>query len=241
MQNALLKSLVDLVYPKVCLSCKDKINEKTKREFICSQCYNAIEKNVPPFCHSCGRHLEKTNISKSICPTCLKNRFHFDRAYSPCRYTGAVKELIREFKYNGKEYLGDFLSQFLIDFIKEYSLPIEYIDLIIPMPLHQARLREREFNQAEVLSKYIGTEFNAKVATDILLRRRHTASQTDLEHNERLLNVKGSFKVGKENYLKNKNCLLVDDVLTTGATSSEAAFCLKEAGANVVFVLTIAN
>jgi competence protein ComFC len=102
-------------------------------------------------------------------------------------------------------------------------------------------MREREFNQAQVLSEEIGREFNKPVKSDILLRLRNTRTQTELEDKERFLNVKGSFSLARIEDTKAKNLLLVDDVLTTGATASEAAFVLKNTGANIVFVLTLAN
>lgn len=129
----------------------------------------------------------------------------------------------------------------MIEFIKEYSLPMDFINFIIPVPLHKTRLREREFNQAQVLSDYIAKEFNKDVLDDALMRCRYTKTQTELEESQRLLNVKGSFLVIKKGEIKSKNILLVDDVLTTAATSSEAAYVLKNSGANIVFVLTLAN
>lgn len=166
---------------------------------------------------------------------------HFDRAYSPCVYEGNIKELIHAFKYKGKDYLGEVLSTLMIEFIKEYDIPIQDLDFIIPVPLHKTRLREREFNQAEILSKQIAKEFKKDLLADALIRHRYTKTQTGLEIHERLNNVKGSFSVNKKYDFKNRNTLLIDDVLTSGATASEAAYALKDSGANIVFVLTLAN
>ena len=241
MFGRLINGLIDLVYPKKCLACKNKITALSVDNLICGACWEEIERNVPPFCYSCGRHLGKENLTKSICSTCLKKKLHFNRAFSPCIYTGIIKDLIHEFKYNNKDYLGPPLSRLMIDFIKEYNLPMQYIDLLVPIPLHKTRLRQREFNQAEVLSKYIAKEFQKDLSNEVLRRNRPTKTQTELELKERLLNVKDSFTVTKPEEIKDKNILLVDDVLTTGATSSEAALALKKAGANIVFVLTLAN
>lgn len=241
MLRRLINGLVDIVYPKTCLACKDKIKTSSLNGLICTQCWGSIKRNLPPFCHSCGRQLEKNNFCKNICPVCQKTKLHFDRAYSPCIYTGVIKELIHEFKYKNKDYLGPVLSKPMIEFIKEYNLPIDFLDFIIPVPLHKTKLREREFNQAEILSKHIAEEFKKDVLTDILVRHRNTKTQTELELKERFTNVKGSFAVTKDAGIKGKSLLLVDDVLTTGATSSEAALSLKNAGANIVFVLTLAN
>ncbi len=118
---------------------------------------------------------------------------------------------------------------------------MDFVDLIVPIPLHETKLREREFNQAQILGGHIAKEFNKIVSDDILIRNRYTNSQTGLEFEKRLSNIKGSFSISGKNSVKGKNILLLDDVLTTGATSSEAAYILKNSGANIVFVLTLAN
>jgi len=242
MMRRLIEGLVDIIYPAKCHACKDKLTQGAAiDELICLRCWSKIRKNTPPFCHYCGRRLDKSGFAKNICPQCQRAAPHFDRAFSPCVYEGAIRDLIHEFKYNGKEYLGRPLSRLMIEFAKEYNLPVQMLDYIIPVPLHNSRLREREFNQAEILCGFIAEEFKKELRSDLLLRHRRTKTQADLEMRERLLNVKESFSVHKGESLKGKNLLLVDDVLTTGATSSEAARALKNAGADIVFVLTLAN
>jgi ComF family protein len=241
MLRRFLQSLTDILYPKTCLACKSKVGAETGEDLICKECYSNIEVNLPPFCVSCGRHLEKNNLNKNICPACIRKRLHFDRAFSPCVYNGVTKKLVHEFKYKGKDHLGKPLSKIMIDFIREYRLPLEYLDYIIPMPLHKTKLREREFNQAEILGTHIAREFKKDLLSGVLLRHRLTKTQTELKNKERFENVANSFSVDNRASLKGKNLLLVDDVLTTGATSSEAALALKNAGAQTVFVLTLAN
>jgi len=242
MLAGLIKGLVDIIYPRICLVCKNKLGSGMGIDnLVCLECWGKIKKNCPPFCHSCGRHLEKNNLAKNICPTCLKRPGNFDRAFSPCVYEGVTKILIHEFKYGRKDYLGVVLNKLLAEFIREYDLPLNELDFIVPVPLHSTRLREREYNQAEILSTNIAREFNKVVACDVLIRNRNTKTQTELEPEQRLHNVRGSFFVKKAEKINKKNLLLVDDVLTTGATSSEAAGTLKAAGANIVFVLTLAN
>jgi competence protein ComFC len=237
-----VKAIVGIVYPATCITCKERLKNKPAIEnLVCADCWGKIKRNLPPFCYRCGRHLEKNIQTKNICPGCIKKTLHFDRAFSPCLYEGTLKELIHEFKYKNKDYLGSVLSRLMIEFIREYNLPMEKIEFIIPIPLHKTRLREREFNQAQILSNHIALEFNKKVMPDNLRRSRYTKTQTELEENERFLNVKDSFVIDKSQDIKGKNILLVDDVLTTAATSSEAAYALKSAGANIVFVLTLAN
>jgi len=242
MLRDILNGFLDFVYPKSCPVCRDKLlPEISVDELICAPCWTGIKRNLPPFCHCCGRQLTKERFSKNICNECARRKVHFDRAFSPCSYEGAVKKLIHEFKYKGKQRLGRPLSRLMIEFIKEYNLPIEYMDFILPVPLHKTRLREREFNQAGVLSSFLSEEFAKPVRDDILIRHRHTRTQTELDPGQRLKNVEACFSVRSKEGIQDKNVLLVDDVLTTSATSSEAALALKKAGANIVFVLTLAN
>lgn len=241
MLRRLLNGLVDIVYPRICLACKKRLTPQSVANLICMQCWGKIKRNLPPFCYHCGRHIDPKINLKNICNSCIKRPLHFDRAFSPCVYEGVIKELIHQFKYKNKDYLGLILSKLMIEFIREYNLPMEYMDLIISLPLHKARLREREFNQAQVLGNYIAKEFNKTLLNNCLIRRRLTKTQTELEEGERFLNVQDSFSLNTEESLKGKNILLVDDVLTTGATASEAARVLKEAETNIVFVLTLAS
>lgn len=242
MLRGVIKGIVNLVYPEICIACKKRIGHKSAiNNLVCEECWKKIMPNIPPFCSSCGRSLRGSYITKNTCPSCIRKQLHFDRAFSPCVYDGIIKELIHQFKYKGKDYLGPVLSKPMIEHIKEYGLPINYIDYIMPIPLHNTRLREREFNQAEVLAKPIAKEFAKEVLTDVLQRNRPTRTQTDLEPSERFANVKDSFSILKKDIIQGKNILLIDDVLTTGATSSEASRSLKQSGAGIVYVLTVAN
>lgn len=241
MLRDLFKGLRDLIYPSHCLACENKIEPAEKQELVCANCWEKIECNLPPFCASCGRHLGPESIEKNTCLSCKKERFNFDRAFSPCTYTGTVKKLIHEFKYRGKDYLGKPLAGLMNEFIRDYCLPIEHLDFIIPVPLHESRLREREFNQAQILSEQVGKEFNKEVLTGALIRNKPTKTQAELNAEERRQNVDKSFSVSKPERIKDRNLLLIDDVLTTGSTSNEAAKTLKQAGAKIVLLLTLAN
>src|SRR3989338_3988511 len=190
MLRGLVTGIVDLFYPKICLSCKVKLDRAHVDNLVCKKCWADIKRNLPPFCHSCGRRLEKNNFPKNICLVCLKRNHSFDRAFSPCIYDGVVKELIHSFKYKGKDYLGAPLSRLMIEFIKEYNLPIKYMDSIVALPLHSQKIREREFNQAEILSTHIAKEFNKGLLKNNLVRHKFTKTKTELETDERFLNVK---------------------------------------------------
>jgi len=126
-------------------------------------------------------------------------------------------------------------------FIRDYQLPIKHLDFVIPIPMHKSRQREREFNQAEILSQEVAREFNKKILTDLLIRVKPTKTQTELTFQKRCQNVEKCFSITKPELIKDTDLLLIDDVLTTGATSNEAARCLKEAGARKVLLLTLAS
>ncbi len=241
MLRSLFRSLKDLIYPNYCLACKNKIDLNVKEHFICEACQNGIEMNLPPFCVYCGRTLDENSQNGPTCSGCLNVKFNFDRAFSPCKYNGTIKKVIHEFKYSGRDYLGKNLGQIMNNFIYKYNLPIENMDFIIPVPLHNARLREREFNQAQILSERIAKEFNKKLLLEALTRTKATKSQTELSLEERKCNVTNSFSVTNPQLIKNRNLLLIDDVLTTGSTLNEAAKILKESGAKTVFAMTLAN
>ena len=238
----LAEHFLELLYPNVCASCKKRLTDKAAIEgVVCLECWQKIKKNSPPFCYLCGRHIEKNSLGKNICYSCARKNLYFDRVFAVGPYEGVIKELIHAFKYKGKKKLGQALARLMQDFILEYKIPIWFIDSIVPVPLHPRRLREREFNQSLILGRILAQRFNKPIAENLLIRHRHTKSQATLEDSQRLKNVKGSFGIKNKEAFEAKNILLVDDVFTSGATCSEAARTLKEAGATVVFVLTLAN
>jgi len=236
-----INNFIDVLYPKCCRICHQRLKTNSVDNLICIDCWSKIKKNVPPFCRRCGRTIKNNCFLKNICPQCQRTDFAFDRAFSPCVYEGVVKELISQFKYKGNDYIGTSLSRLLIDFVEDYNLELKLFDLIIPVPLHPKKLREREFNQAQILSKCLADKFGMELSTNNLIRVRDTSTQTDLTDRERWRNMEGSFTVRNGSHLKRKNILLIDDVLTTGATCCEASHALKEAGVAVIFVLTLAN
>ena len=147
MWRGFIENLSELLYPATCVACgKGLRSAPCANKLVCAQCWGSLKKNIPPFCRSCGRHLERAQFNARICPSCVKKNFYFDRAFSPCVYEGAMKTLIHAFKYAGKDYLGEKLTDPIISFINEYDIPIEYIDMIVPIPLSKTKMREREFN-----------------------------------------------------------------------------------------------
>ena len=241
MLKIMCQGLKELIYPNICLSCKEKnINSS---DLVCKKCLIKINFNLPPFCKKCGRQIDKKIIidNKNICFKCRQINFNFDRAWSSCVYEGVIKDLIHQFKYKSKKSLEKLFSSLLLEFINNYHLDKNEIDIIVPVPLHKKKMREREFNQSEILAKYVSSALNKKMSTNNLIRLKDTPSQTQLDDHMRWKNVQGTFSLKNPLIFKNKSVLIIDDVLTTGATASEIALMLKKADANTVFLLTLAS
>jgi competence protein ComFC len=237
-----LNHLLNIVYPKTCLVCHKPLENNAIDNLLCFNCWQGIKKNRPPFCVICGRQIRGVRVSERVCPNCQGKNFSFDRTLSPCIYEGVIRELIHKFKYQSKDYLSSLLTRLLIEFICQYQINLELFDLIIPIPLHKIRLREREFNQAELIARKVTEEFPLPLSASNLWRKHHRQAQMELEEmSERWKNIKGCFALRNPAEVKGKNIILIDDVLTTGATCSEAASVLKAAGAGSIWVLTLAN
>lgn len=241
MVNSLVKSLKEILYPRHCLLCREKISFDDQKDLVCLKCLKEISPHLPPFCRKCGRGLTRENTANHICGECLDTRFYFERAWAACHYKKNARELIHQFKYKNKMYLSGPLSELMIDFIQQYHLPLNHCDYLIPIPLSSAKLREREFNQAQLLAKEIAGHFGIELLSDNLKRIRNTPAQADLDKESRWRNIAGAFGITNPDTIKEKTILLVDDVLTTGATASEASRVLKNAGAGAVYVLTLAS
>ncbi len=235
-----LKNFINLIYPLSCLLCKVRLNPLGDKPF-CEGCWAKIELILPPFCRVCGMHLPTKNQNQALaCRNCQTASYFFSTARAVCRYDGIIKECIRLFKYKSKLSIAKPLSRLMIDFGRNF-LTMEDIDLILPVPLHGSKLRLRQFNQAQLLAKSLSKAFSKELQTRSLIKIRPGPAQVNLKRRERLKNVQGTFKVRNSPVLKNKNILLVDDVLTSAATANECAKVLLEAGANRVDVFTLAR
>jgi len=171
-----------------------------------------------------------------LCTGCRESQVNFDTVYSFGSYEGPLRKLIHLFKYGKVETLAAPLSRLLIR-----SLPLDLrFDMVIAMPMHWRKRWERGFNQAELLAKPVARRYDLKLATN-LTRKRYTKAQASLTGAQRLANSKDAFSVRRPGQISGKRVLLIDDVLTTGATLRAAAAALKKAGAVHVWALTLAR
>jgi ComF family protein len=176
------------------------------------------------------------------CLNCLAKPKIFDTISYCFVYNSEIFKLINGFKNHDKSYLAKFISNFLIKKIIEKQLA-DKIDIVIPIPIHYRKLIKRKYNHTAILSKIIAKHFDKPFTYNTLKKIKKTKDQMKLNGKKRLTNVKGAFNINKNHlkYLKSKNILLVDDVLTTGATINECSKVLKESGCRQVHILIFAR
>jgi ComF family protein len=165
---------------------------------------------------------------------------HFDFAYCACPFSPFLRQLLHQFKFHQKTYLRYVFAERIIRFIQQYNLDIDQFDLFVPMPLSNVRLRERGYNQSYLLADLLARHFNKPCPDNFLIKFRHTVSQSSLAKKERFTNVQGAFRINSSAKIINTNILIIDDLMTTGATASAAALALKSAKAKKVAILTLA-
>ena len=229
--KAFLKKLGDLVYPAniKCVCCGRELDETAD---FCKPCYKALPLNRR-YCKYCGAPL-----SGSVCYSCSNGERSFCKARSPFMYTGNIVNMVRKFKYDGAKYLFEPLSKFMADrYLKSHF----DCDIIVPVPVHKKRLKERGYNQAEELAKGVSKLVHVPIENSAVTRVKFSVSQTELSGEEREKNVLDSFAMQNSEDIVGKNVLVIDDVMTTGSTVDEVSKLLLENGANKVYVLTLAH
>lgn len=201
---------------------------------ICEGCLEGLPWNLNP-CARCAAPLPEE--SDGLCGGCLKRAPPWSAAFAPLRYDEPLDRLIKRFKFNAGLSDGRLLTRLFIDALVERDEPPPA--LILPVPLHRSRLRERGFNQSRELARPIAEALGVALADELCRRIRPTAVQSHLPAKERRANVRGAFALGGE--LPAKHIAVVDDVLTTGHTAAEITRLLRDAGAERVEIWTLAR
>jgi len=223
-----VKSIKELCFPPKCSCCSIPLEDSSLG--LCTQCLDSIEISSHPICSVCGRPFISKSHLDHICGECILKPPLYSIRRSPFIYKGAIKQLIISFKY-----FYDFRAfSVLIELFNSINFDLEVLasDIVVPVPLHIKRLRERGFNQAYLIAKRIF--HNKKVDFKVLIRTIDTPHQMGLKRSLRLKNVKDAFKVIEQKKIKDKVVLVVDDVITTGATITECSKELLRAGAKEV-------
>ncbi len=220
-----LQDFVSLIFPRICINCNTIL--VYQEEHICIKCRLSLPKT--------NYHLLNANP--------LKPKFVYEPrvmnvvAYLHFNKGGVAQKLVHELKYRGQQEVGIMLGEWYgSDLIKSGWA----IDLIIPVPIHKSKLRKRGYNQADCFAEGLSSSMNIPVRTDLVERKKSTVSQTRKSKVERWENVNEIYRVTNSAELQNKNLLVVDDVLTTGATLGELVEVLSESGAAAIYIATIA-
>lgn len=235
MQTALL---LDLIYPRTCGGCGGRVGGEGR--YLCWDCRSELILVRPPYCRRCGDPIEGRVDHEFVCYTCSAGPIHFDRARSAARYDGVLGRVLRDFKYNQAIWLGPDLVELLWACYRTHY-ETTAIDAVCYVPLFHAKRRHRGYNQAERLAAPLARCIGKPLLRRCLVRVRPAPSQTNLTARNRATNVTGAFQHRRADDLKGRRLLLVDDVMTTGATVNACARVLKEGGAAEVTVLTLAR
>ena len=228
---------VDLLLPPRCLACGDLLTEASS---ICAECWSGLDFITKPYCACCGYPFEYEVGEAAVCAGCEASPPRFDRARAALRYNEASKPLLLRFKHADKAELAPVLARFMARAGQEL---LTDADLITPVPLHRWRLLRRRYNQSALLAKLLSDQAGRPFVPELLTRRRNTPPQGQLGREGRQRNVAGAFAVapGHRDDLAGRRILLVDDVVTSGATANACAAVLKRSGAEQVFLLTTAR
>jgi ComF family protein len=237
-----LAQVADFLFPPRCAACGTALADGRR---VCTRCVARVERIPEPRCEVCGGTLDSAAIDEPRCARCLAHppRYRIARTVARYRTTaedepGSLPALIRRHKYGLDQSVGRALVEYLGD---ELPVSADDYDLVIPVPLHWRRLWWRGFNQAALLAGEVARRLNLPLETTAMTRRRFTTPQTSQHHDERVRNVRRAFTVTKPELIKNRRVLIVDDVMTTGATVDECARVLTAAGATRVDVFTLAR
>ncbi len=228
------------VLPDWCVGCRAPLSTH-RVPFWCEACWGSLIPLRGPQCPRCGIPFSSpmTLIHSPAyqCQTCRMSKPAYERALSLYPYASPLREAIHRFKYGRTLAMGRVLAQLMIQALPE---SIE-VDIVVPVPLAPARLREREYNQSLILALEVARALRRPVADSVLWRQREGTPQTALPRRARLRNLRRAFTVIDTAPIREKRILLIDDVLTTGTTLNECAKALRKAGSGPVTALTLAR
>lgn len=217
-----------------CIVCDGELQEITKYG-VCKSCMAKLEPSGDNICQKCGK---KMNNEAKYCLTCQNNKQEFNIARSAFVYDGEAKRLVHALKFGGKKYIAKYMAEFYVDTYLRLGMKA---DVIVSVPISKKRKKERNFNQAEAIAKAVAEKLDIEYIDNAVEKTTELLPQEELSGKERIESVKGAFKLGKnKDGLKGKSVLLIDDILTTGATASAVSHELNKV-AKEVNVLVFAS
>lgn len=231
-------AVLDLVFPRHCAGCGQMVDRP--RGHICWECFRGIELRESGLCQLCGLKIEGRIAHEFTCSACRDHPPAFDTARSAGRFGGVLREMLHQFKYGQATWLCEDLADLLQGCVLAH-VAVEEIDLVVSVPLHKQKQRDRGYNQAALLAAALALRLARPYAGDVLARIRDTPTQTRLHAGQRHKNVRHAFAVRGPEWVRGRTVVLVDDVMTTGATLSAVAATLKRAGAWRIWAATVAR
>jgi ComF family protein len=230
-------TFVDLLFPPRCAACHQL------GAWLCAQCTAQIEIIRPPICRRCGLPLDRPKAegeAPALCKRCQNKPSQLDGMRAYAFLDGPLRQAIHQFKYEDLRALAIPLGKLMADGWRLLSPRDQEIDVVVPVPLHASRQRQRGYNQASLLARELGIRLQRPVVEDVVVRTRATAPQVELSAQEREANVRDAFRCVDDS-LSGKRALLVDDVCTTGSTLEAAGAALRNGGAVLVWACTLAR
>lgn len=221
MVNNWLNIIQDYLLPPTCILCG---NTGFDSQDICQGCFTDLHKNIH-CCYKCAEIFETANSSPQLCGHCISKSPAFDETHAPFIHQGIMRHLIATLKFNRQYKNARLLGYLLATQIKKTA---EIPDIILPVPLHKQRYRERGFNQSIEIAKALSKQLDIPIDTKSCIRIRNTVHQIDLPAKQRHKNIKNAFAVNQ--LIKTQHIAILDDVMTTGSTVNELAKVLKKAG-----------
>ncbi len=219
--------ILDLLFPPKCAGCG------SWGRWLCDDCLRSIRFLEEPCCRFCGAPLDEWGV----CPSCSLEPHSLEGIISVAYFEGSIQKAVHLFKYRGRTALAPTLAELMASQVLRHPVRA---DGIVPVPLHPSRLKERGYNQSALLAESLGRRLGLPVINGALERIRCTRPQVGLSAQERKENVKGAFRA-YPSLVAGKDLILVDDVCTTGATLEECGLALKDAGAGLIWGLTLAR
>lgn len=235
----IIQDINSLFFPSRCLVCGEPLTDNIK---LCFECSSKIKAVTKPYCIVCGYPLSFGDnnhfLDEYECGDCKIHKKWYSAASAAVHYNDQARALVHKFKFDGFTNLSVFLGSIILQkYLYDERLGNE--DIIIPVPLHISRFRERGFNQAELIARQLTKYTSIPTETDILKRIKKTEPQYEMTLEERQKNLLNAFKVMDKNKLKNRNVLVVDDIFTTGSTAYEVSKTLIKGGAEKINFLTV--
>lgn len=229
-----IKPIINYIYPSRCISCSELIQETGG---FCGSCWQKLNFITKPYCRICSFKFSfDPGEGNDICLKCINSWPSYDFARSLLIFDEDSKKLIHALKYYDNTAIASVFAKIMV---KMYKDIISDADYIIPVPMHKWKRLFRLYNQAQILGAEIAKELNIRMFPDLLIKTKHTKSQTGLSKKNRQMNLRGSVQVTQS--IEGKKVILVDDVMTTGSTVNLCADKLKKAGAEKVIVVCIAR